>query len=178
MVWSHRGGPIWGPENSIKAFKASIENNVEGVEADICLSKDGVPIVHHGNDILTVEMIRNMTAKELVQIDIGEGERIPTLEEFIQLFEPYPHILLNFDLKIDDREYYAEYATAVLDLIDEYDIALKTVVESFNHKLLRAVIDASPSDIQFRIVEDFSVKPGYINSSSITGACWNANYLT
>ena len=49
MVWSHRGGLIWGPENSIKVFQASIDNKVEAVEADVCLSKDGIPVVHHGH---------------------------------------------------------------------------------------------------------------------------------
>ena len=100
MVWSHRGGPVWGPENSIKVFQASIDNKVEAVEADICMSKDGIPVVHHGNEYLTSGMIRNMTVDELVETDIGEGQKIPTLEDWIKMFEPYPDILLNIDLKI------------------------------------------------------------------------------
>ena len=48
MIWSHRGGYVWGPENSIKAFQASIDNNVEGVEADLWISKDGEIMVTHG----------------------------------------------------------------------------------------------------------------------------------
>ena len=39
------------------------------------------------------------TQEELQQIDIGEGERMPTLEEWIQFYEDSPNILLNFDLK-------------------------------------------------------------------------------
>jgi len=31
-------------------FRASAENQVEGVETDIWLSKDGVPLVLHGGD--------------------------------------------------------------------------------------------------------------------------------
>ena len=67
----------------MKAFQASIDNKVDGVEPDVCLSKDGILVVHHGNADLTVEMIRTMTVEELVDIDIGEGQKIPTLEDVI-----------------------------------------------------------------------------------------------
>ena len=65
MIISHKGGPVWGPPNSKKVFKASIENNVEAVEADICLSKDGVLVIHHGTDELSVRKVREMTVEEL-----------------------------------------------------------------------------------------------------------------
>ena len=58
MIIAHKGGPIWGPPNSEKTFKAAIKNNVEAVEADICLSKDGFFIIHHGSDEWPVKKIR------------------------------------------------------------------------------------------------------------------------
>lgn len=47
MVVGHRGG-FFGPENSIKGFRGAIENNLEGIEFDVWLSKDNVPMVLHG----------------------------------------------------------------------------------------------------------------------------------
>lgn len=46
-IMAHRGGP-WGPENSISAFKGCIEHQVDGVEFDVWISSDGVPMVLHG----------------------------------------------------------------------------------------------------------------------------------
>ena len=49
IVMAHRGGN-WSADNSITNFKAAIENKVEGVETDVWLSKDGVPMIVHGGD--------------------------------------------------------------------------------------------------------------------------------
>jgi len=46
---AHRGGN-WSADNSITNFKAAVANNVEGVETDVWLSKDGVPMIVHGGD--------------------------------------------------------------------------------------------------------------------------------
>ena len=47
LIIGHRGG-FFGPENSLKCFNLAIENKLEGVEFDVWLSKDGVPMVLHG----------------------------------------------------------------------------------------------------------------------------------
>jgi len=46
-VLGHRGG-FFGPENSMKGFRGAIEHNLEGIEFDVWLSKDNVPMVLHG----------------------------------------------------------------------------------------------------------------------------------
>ena len=43
----HRGG-YFGPENSMKAFREAAEKHLEGIEFDVWISKDGVPVVIHG----------------------------------------------------------------------------------------------------------------------------------
>ena len=47
MIISHRAG-YWGPENSWKSLKRAMDLDVEGFEIDVWVTKDGVPIVHHG----------------------------------------------------------------------------------------------------------------------------------
>lgn len=49
MVIGHRGG-FFGPENSMKSFKGAMEHDLEGIEFDVWLSKDNVPMVLHGGD--------------------------------------------------------------------------------------------------------------------------------
>ena len=83
------------------------------------------------------------TQEELQQIDIGDGQRMPTLEEFIQFYEDSPNMLLNFDLKYSGSAEYdaVVYAQRVVDLIEKYDIGKKTVVESGWDYGLRIVIE-------------------------------------
>ena len=47
MVVGHRGG-LFGPENSMKGFRKAIDNKLEGIEFDVWLSADNVPMVIHG----------------------------------------------------------------------------------------------------------------------------------
>ena len=49
VVMAHRGGS-WHPDNSMANFGASLENGVEGMETDVWISKDGVPMIVHGGD--------------------------------------------------------------------------------------------------------------------------------
>ena len=46
---AHRGGNF-GPENSMKNFRLAIEHGVDGIEFDVWISADGVPMVLHGGD--------------------------------------------------------------------------------------------------------------------------------
>ncbi len=106
MVIGHRGG-FFGPENSMKGFHGAVENNLEGIEFDVWLSKDNVPMVLHGGDDgelckygLPDERVFQWTQEELqTRIDIGEGERIPLLKDLIEACASRPHMLLNIELK-------------------------------------------------------------------------------
>ena len=109
VIWSHRGGYAHGPENSIKVFEKSIEDKVEGVEADVWMSKDGYPMVLHGlgngnmrqyDGLGRRDKIFRWTKDELQTIDIGEGQHIPTVDEFLELFKDEPEIMLYLDLKV------------------------------------------------------------------------------
>lgn len=46
-VIAHRGASVDRPENTLAAFDAALEQGADGIELDLQLSKDGVPIVYH-----------------------------------------------------------------------------------------------------------------------------------
>ena len=81
----------------------ALDNNVEGIELDVSknnesllllqiwLTKDGMPIIIHGGDNgelnhhvphLTEETIYifDLTYEQMLSYDMGQGERVPTLE--------------------------------------------------------------------------------------------------
>ena len=47
LIFGHRGG-YFGPENSMSGFTCAVENKLEGIEFDVWLSKDDIPMVLHG----------------------------------------------------------------------------------------------------------------------------------
>ncbi len=47
IVFAHRGLPVKFAENSLQGFKYAVEHGAEGVEFDVHLTKDKVPVVMH-----------------------------------------------------------------------------------------------------------------------------------
>jgi glycerophosphoryl diester phosphodiesterase len=50
MIIGHRGGLPFGPYNTMKAFRGAVEAKLEGIEFDVWLSKDNVPMITHGGN--------------------------------------------------------------------------------------------------------------------------------
>lgn len=46
-IWAHRGASLERPENTMAAFERALELAVDGLELDVHLSKDEVPVVIH-----------------------------------------------------------------------------------------------------------------------------------
>ena len=63
------------PQNTLPAFRKSFEIGCDGVETDIHLTKDGVPVLCHNFTIDETSTgkgaIKDMTYEELLQFDFG-----------------------------------------------------------------------------------------------------------
>src|SRR6478609_4388430 len=51
LVIGHRGAPGYRPEHSRSSYDLAVEMGVDGVEPDIVVSRDGVLVVRHENEI-------------------------------------------------------------------------------------------------------------------------------
>ena len=107
--YAHRGyhdGNVAVPENSLASFTAAIEAGY-GIELDVQLSADNVPMVFHDADlerICGVEgKIWDYTCAELQQMKLfGTDETIPTLVEALALIDGQVPILLEYKMdKVD-----------------------------------------------------------------------------
>jgi 5-deoxy-glucuronate isomerase len=88
-IVAHRGASAYEPENTLRAFRRAMEQGAEMSELDLHLSKDGALIVMHN---ATVDQttnghgaIRELTLAQIQRLDAGQGERVPTLPEVIDL---------------------------------------------------------------------------------------------
>ncbi|MCH1948741.1 hypothetical protein MCJ35_05965 [Enterocloster sp. OA13] len=109
-IWAHRGCSQNYPENTILAFeKAAGLKNLEGIELDIQLTKDGQMVVVHDEraDRTTdgTGYIRDYTLAQLKRLRIDAGplpcQAIPTMEEVFDLLEDRLRagLKLNIELK-------------------------------------------------------------------------------
>lgn len=94
LIIAHRGASGLAPENTLAAVRRAWQIGADGVEIDIHLTRDGVPVCSH--DARTGRLsdvdhaIADLTLEELKRIDVGgwkdpayTGETIPTLEEVL-----------------------------------------------------------------------------------------------
>jgi glycerophosphoryl diester phosphodiesterase len=73
IVIGHRGAPGYRPEHTIASFELAIEQGADYIEPDLVMSKDGVLVVRHENEISeTTDVATKFPAKKTSKIVDGE----------------------------------------------------------------------------------------------------------
>lgn len=154
FVVAHRGFSSRAPENTLAAFRLAMEAGADGVELDVHLSRDGVPVVIHDERVdRTTDgtgLVRDHTLAELKQLDAGRwfgpafgGERIPTLDEVLAAIGAQCRFL-NVELK-GGIVPYPGLEQAVVEALMRTGALERTVVSSFNHFSLRVIKRVGPA---------------------------------
>lgn len=85
LVISHRGNGFGRPENTLPAFAAAAAAGVDGVELDVRLTADGVPVViHDGDTALFGRPVRHVATTPRAALPAG----VPDLAECLALLLP------------------------------------------------------------------------------------------
>ncbi|MBE6749024.1 MAG: glycerophosphodiester phosphodiesterase [Ruminococcaceae bacterium] len=147
-VISHRGANMVAPQNTLPAFKKSFEIGCDGVETDIHLTKDGIPVLCHNFTIDETSdgegAIKDMTLEELRQYDFGsykgeefKGTEIPLLDDFIALCAENNVEVLNIELKSEVfGEASIELPQKTIELAKKHNMFEKLIVSSFDPAIL------------------------------------------
>lgn len=144
-ILAHRGFSGKYPENTMLAFKKAAELDIAGFETDVQMTKDGVLVITHDEEISRVSngkgYIKDMTLKELKELDFRNGmeefaldddTRIPTLEEFFDWFKD-TNFLINIELK-SSMIRYEGMVHKTMEMIKAYDLVDRVIISSFNHR--------------------------------------------
>lgn len=156
FLYAHRGASAEAPENTLAAFRRALECGADGIELDIHLSADGVPVVLHDDRLERTSdgsgAVADRTVAELAELDAGSwfspefaGEPLPTLEETLGLLAGR----LRLNLEVKD----SQAGMAVLDLLRGFPGA-DTVISSFDHALLAKLRRAAPDQPLAVLLED------------------------
>lgn len=133
---AHRGWRAKYPENTMLGFREALKLDIDGIEMDVHMTADYRIVVCHDAWLdRTTDMkgnINAMTLEEVRKADAGikfgeqfKGERIPTMEEFLELMATRPDVRLLLELK-DYPEEIGDFAYAsaslTLDLCKKYGV--------------------------------------------------------
>lgn len=153
-IFAHRGDALHYPENTLAAFKSAIAAGTDGLELDIQLTKDRVPVIIHDERIdRTTDgegWVRDFTYDEIRKFDAGSWfdqafskERIPTLEDVFGLMKNNK-VEVNVELKTGIVQYEG-IEEELLTLVAEWGYEDRVIVSSFNHYSLAKVREMNPS---------------------------------
>ncbi|MBN1977498.1 MAG: glycerophosphodiester phosphodiesterase [Anaerolineae bacterium] len=152
LVIAHRGASAAAPANTIAAFEKAAVLGADGIEFDVHLSADGVPVVIHDYSVDATTngsgRASELTLAQLKQLDAGAyfdpaftGEHILTLEEVLQAFGD--RLLLNIELKsTSPRDNGLE--RVVVALVEEHGLGNRVLFSSFNPFSLRRAKKIAP----------------------------------
>ncbi len=107
IVYAHRGASAELPENTLEAFARAIEVGADVVETDVHVTRDGRLVLSHDPTPSRVSggraarPIRDASFAEVRSWDVGNGLRIPSLDEALHAFPETP---FNIDAKEDRPE--------------------------------------------------------------------------
>jgi hypothetical protein len=107
-ILTHRGARDAAPENTLEAYKATMDWGADGCEIDIRRSKDGVLYLHHDDDLGRMlagsGRIKDLTYYEILALPMkrhgtaDKNTRVPTLAAFLVLARQRA-MLIHLDVK-------------------------------------------------------------------------------
>ncbi|GHH79473.1 glycerophosphoryl diester phosphodiesterase [Streptomyces sulfonofaciens] len=89
LVYAHRGARAEEPENTLRSYRRALALGADGIELDVRVSADGhLVVIHDKNVDRTTDgsgPIAELTLAEIKELDAGQGERIPTFDEAMEV---------------------------------------------------------------------------------------------
>ena len=152
LVYAHRGGRKWAPENTMSAFRKSLEHGADGIELDVQRCSSGELVVFHDHTLERttngVGQLSDCSLDELRRLSAGawfdqefEEERIPTLQEVLNLVDG--QVLLNVEIK-NMPVYYENIEDDVIEMLEGYSHQDRIIISSFDNRLVKRIHQRKP----------------------------------
>lgn len=153
-IIAHRGANRKAPQNTLPAFRIAYNENADGFETDVHMTKDGELVLCHNYSVDATSNgkgeISDYTLAELKKLDFGEyfanyyfETEIPTLREFLSFVASTDITVLNLELKTphNGEEGLVE---KTLELVKEFGLTEKLILSSFDRRLLVRAKEIDP----------------------------------
>lgn len=151
MIIAHRGFASVFPENTLAAIQGAYDLGADGVETDVRLTRDGVPIIMHDETVdrttngtgavarLTLEQIRRLDACSKFRTT-WEPCMVPTLEEVLNVARGRTKLLLHLQ-----GAYPPTGLREVARMISQAQLGDQVIIIDFDHDQLRQLHALDPS---------------------------------
>jgi len=143
------------PENSISAIRSAVEHGY-GIEFDVHLTKDLIPVVFHDDSLLRIcgvnARLRDYTYEELQQFSLlGTSERIPAFTDVLRLVDGRVPLIIEYKVEHGNAAQLCSICNAILA-----DYRGTYCIESFHPQAVRWYRTHRPDIIRGQLSEDFT----------------------
>jgi glycerophosphoryl diester phosphodiesterase len=177
LIIGHRGASAVAPENTMAAFREAIAVAADGIEFDVRLTRDGVPVVIHDSTLRRTaglsQRIADLTWSEVAKVDVGSwfsgsfaNETVPSLSDLFTLFQSN-NSTLYLEMKCDSSAEYAPLAEACCRLIAEHALKERVLIECFQLPALRIVREIDRDVKTVALFEPSISNPSVLSDTSI-----------
>src|SRR5581483_832306 len=130
----------------LASFERGLELGADWIELDVHLSQDGALIVIHDETLERTTnghgAVRSHTLAELKQLDAGDGQQIPTLDEVLDWARSRGAVV---DIEIKNAPmFYDGIEAAVVSSLARTGMTQQVIVISFDHVAVQRVKALEP----------------------------------
>jgi len=156
-VIAHRGASRDCPENTFAAFDEALRQGCDGIELDVQLSRDGVPVVYHDRTLTRAgggrRRVASLDASELAALDAGarfaprfKGEPLPTLEAVLDRYARRTRLLVEIKTREHraGTEQHLLLARTVAGMVRQMGLDRRVLALSFDPDVLAACAAEAP----------------------------------
>lgn len=138
LVIAHRGASAYEVENSLAAFRAASAMGADGVELDVHVTADGVPVVHH-DPTGGPHTFTGVDYEDLAGYRLPNGEPVPTLSQALEVIGP------DLSVYVEVKSLPPEHNAVLLDVLDRGPNPARYQVHSFDHRIVRRLHAQRPT---------------------------------
>lgn len=145
-IIAHRG--YWdcagSAQNSLASLNKAHEIKAYGAEFDVHLTKDGIAVINHDDSIQGMN-IEESTYEQLKDIKLANGEKMPTLEQYLAQGKQNKGTQLILEIKPHKTKEAEDRAVAaVLALVKKHKAERMTEYISFSTNICKELIRLAP----------------------------------
>jgi glycerophosphoryl diester phosphodiesterase len=165
LIIAHRGASAECPENTLPAFRRALALDVDGIELDVHVTRDGVPVVFHD------PALRRMTGAagrlagkswaELSALRIRGTASIPRLADVLRLTR---------GLAVVQIEMKSGPVSPIIRAIQSARAAEWVILASFDRRLVAAARDLAPGIPRMLISEGRDAPAALVRKLAACGA--------
>lgn len=145
-VIAHRGFWKWegSAQNSIASLRLAARCGLWGSEFDVNVTSDGVAVVNH-DPVIGGKRIENTPYAEFRDVRLRNGERMPTLAEYLAEGKRHPELKLILELKsARSAEHELRSVEVVLREVERAGVARQMEYIAFSRRIVEELLRRDP----------------------------------